>query len=53
MTAYAALPSIDVWYASITVSGATRAALDARDRREWEQTAREARRRTALRTGSA
>jgi uncharacterized protein (DUF2252 family) len=48
MALYATMPSLDVWYASIELSGAVRTALDARTRREWEQTARLARRRTAI-----
>lgn len=48
IAAYAAMPALEVWYASIDLGGAVKAALDPRARRVWEQAAREARNRTAL-----
>jgi uncharacterized protein (DUF2252 family) len=45
---YATLPALAVWYASIDLAGAVRAAIDARTRREWERTARAAERKSAL-----
>jgi uncharacterized protein (DUF2252 family) len=45
---YAARPSIDVWYASIDLSGAVRAALDDRARRTWMRAERDAKRKTAF-----
>ncbi|HEV3087952.1 MAG TPA: DUF2252 domain-containing protein [Candidatus Elarobacter sp.] len=48
MASYAAMPSLDVWYTAIDLSGAVRSALDARARRSWEQAAAAARRKTAL-----
>lgn len=48
IAAYAAMPALDVWYASIDLGGAVKAALDPRARRVWEQAAHDARGRTAL-----
>jgi uncharacterized protein (DUF2252 family) len=45
---YAVRPSIDVWYASIDLSGAVRTALDDRVRRTWVRAEREAKRKTAF-----
>lgn len=45
---YAAQPALAVWYASIDVAGAVRAALDARARRAWERAGRVADRKSAL-----
>ncbi len=43
---YAAVPAIDLWYASIDISGAVRSALDARARRSWARAAETAQRNT-------
>ncbi|HEX3549557.1 MAG TPA: DUF2252 domain-containing protein [Candidatus Elarobacter sp.] len=45
---YAAMPVVDVWYASIDLSGAVRSALDGRSRRTWLRTAESAQRNTDL-----
>jgi uncharacterized protein (DUF2252 family) len=45
---YAAQPALAVWYASIDLAGAVRAAIDARTRRAWERAARTAERKSAL-----
>jgi uncharacterized protein (DUF2252 family) len=45
---YAAMPVLDVWYASIDISGAVRTALDGRARRAWLRTAEAAERNTDL-----
>jgi uncharacterized protein (DUF2252 family) len=45
---YATLPTIDRWYAQISLSAAMRASLDPRARRLWQRAAHDARNRTAL-----
>jgi len=45
---YAAQPVLDVWYASIDISGAVRTALDGRARRTWMRAAESAQRHTDL-----
>jgi uncharacterized protein (DUF2252 family) len=45
---YAALPTLDRWYAQITLSAAMRDTLDPRARRVWQRAAQQARNRTAL-----
>ncbi|MBV8750238.1 MAG: DUF2252 domain-containing protein [Candidatus Eremiobacteraeota bacterium] len=45
---YAEMSPVDVWYATIDIAGAVRAALDPRAVRTWERTARDAQRNTAL-----
>ena len=45
---YGAQPVVDVWYASIDISGAVRTALDGRARRTWLRVAESAQRHTDL-----
>ena len=48
MAEFAAMPVLDVWYASIDISGAVRSALDARARRTWLRAAESAQRHTGV-----